>query len=141
MSDGAIDLVWGGGLRNFRFAIGEFRALQDAVNRRRIAIGAPIVGPMDLLKSLRANNAWPDDIRDVLRLGLIGGGMKPPEAHGEMVHYFDNSPPLEHMKPAMMVLLAGLAGAPGEDVAKKKGGAETTASAEPVTSTDPSISA
>ncbi len=120
MSDGSIELVWGRGLQHFRIGIGEFRALQDAVNRRRLGLGAPLIGPMDLLNALRANNAWPDDIRDVLRLGLIGGGMKSPEAHSEMVHYFDLSPPLEHMKPAMVVLLAGMAGAPGDEAAKKK---------------------
>ncbi len=125
MSDGAIDLVWGRGLQHFRIGIAEFRMLQDTVNRRRLGLGAPLVGPMDLLNALRANNAWPDDIRDVLRLGLIGGGMKPPEAHSEMVHYFDRSPPLEHMKTAMVVLLAGLAGAPGDDDAAKKKTATT----------------
>lgn len=119
-ADGSITLVWGDGEHLFRFAIGQFRELQENVNRRRIAIGAPMVGPMSLVRLLQANDAWPDDIRDVLRIGLVGGGMKPPDAHRLMVHYFDAVPPLENMKPAFTVLLAGLAGAPGEEDSKKK---------------------
>jgi hypothetical protein len=112
-SDGAISLFWGDGEQSFRFGIGQFRELQENVNRRRLAIGAAPVGPMSLLNALRGNDAWPDDVRDVLRIGLIGGGMKPQEAHLKMVNYFDAVPPLENMKPAFVVLLAGLAGPPG----------------------------
>lgn len=132
-ADGSITLVWGDGEQTFRFAIGQFRELQEKVNARRIAIGAPMVGPMSLLNLLRANDAWPDDIRDVLRIGLNGGGMKPAESHRLMTHYFDPVPPLENMKPAFMVLLAGLAGAPGEALDSKK-------KTSPETSTSPSSS-
>lgn len=126
-ADGSISLVWGDGEQTFRLAIGQFRELQEKVNGRRIALGGSMVGPMSLLNQLRANDAWPDDIREVLRLGLIGGGMKPPEAHRMMVNYFDAAPPLEHMKPAFAVLLAGMAGAPGEPIdAKKKTSPETS---------------
>jgi Phage tail tube protein, GTA-gp10 len=121
-ADGSISLVWGDGEQTFRFAIGQFRELQEKVNQRRIAIGALPTGPMTLLNQLRANDAWPDDVRDVLRLGLIGGGATPADAHRLMVNYFDSSPPLEHMKPAFVVLCAGLAGPPGEtdgDLKKK----------------------
>jgi hypothetical protein len=119
-ADGSITLVWGDGEQKFRFAIGQFRELQEKVNQRRVAVGALPAGPMMLLNQLRANDAWPDDVRDVLRLGLIGGGAKPAEAHRLMSNYFDNSPPLEHMQPAFLVLLAGLAGAPGEPLDGKK---------------------
>lgn len=134
-ADGSITLFWGDGDHIFRFAIGQFRELQEKVNARRIAIGAPMVGPMSLLNLLRANDAWPDDIRDVLRIGLNGGGLKPSETQQLLSHYFDAIPPLENMKPAFMVLLAGLAGVPGDPLdAKKK--TETT-----MTSTSPSASA
>jgi len=119
-ADGSISLIWGDGEHVFRLAIGQFRELQEKVNGRRLALGGQMVGPMSLLNQLRANDAWPDDIRDVLRLGLIGGGMKPPEAHRMLVNYFDATAPLEHMKPAFAVLLAGLAGSPGESSDAKK---------------------
>ena len=91
-ADGSISLIWGDGEHVFRLAIGQFRELQEKVNGRRLALGGQMVGPMSLLNQLRANDAWPDDIRDVLRLGLIGGGMKPPEAHRMLVSYFDANP-------------------------------------------------
>ncbi|EJN11856.1 Protein of unknown function (DUF3356) [Bradyrhizobium sp. YR681] len=118
-----IDLIWGSGQHAFKFGLGQFRALQENVNRRRLAIGAPLVGPMDLVEQLRAKNLWPDDLRDILRLGLIGGGMTPRDAHIEMTQSFDDTPPLEHVKPALSVLLAGLVGPPSAavpDDAKKK---------------------
>lgn len=124
-ADGSITLVWGDGERVFRLAIGQWRELQECVNRRRLLIGASTIGPMELCKALEANNAWPDDIRDVMRIGLIGGGAKPTEAHRLMTHYFDPVPPLENMRPAYIVLTASLIGVPDEviDVKKKQ---ETT---------------
>jgi len=122
-SDGGLSLFWGDDHQTFRLGIGQFRELQEKVNLRRLAIGAPIVGPMALLNGLRANDAWPDDIRDVLRLGLVGGGKTPAEAHRLLTHYFDDfiaHPPLENMRPAFVVLMAGLAGAPGDDAKKKR---------------------
>jgi Phage tail tube protein, GTA-gp10 len=120
-ADGGIELFWGDMEHRFRMAIGEFRELQEKVNLRRIRIGAPLVGPMDLVRQLQANNAWPDDVRDVIRLGLVGGGMEPAAAHRLLVTYFDDVdryPPLSNMKPAFMILLAGLTG-PIEDAKKK----------------------
>lgn len=133
-ADGTITLVWGDGENKFRFAIGEFRELQEKINGRRMAIGAPLVGPMALLKLLQASDAWPDDIRDVLRIGLTGAGMKPPEAHRKLLQYFDRKPPLESMLTAYAVLLAGLTGAPEDEIdAKKKTKTEerTTQSGSP----------
>lgn len=124
-ADGSLRLFWGDGEQTFRFAIGQFRELQENINKRRVAIGAPMVGPMSLVRLLQANDAWPDDVRDVLRLGLIGGGMKPADAHRLMTHYFDAVPPLENMKPAFTVLLAGLAGVPGDTEEAKKKTTET----------------
>lgn len=120
--DGKLELVWGSGEQVFAYGIGQWRALQESVNRRRLAIGAPLVGPMDLLNAVKTNNAWPDDVRDIIRIGLIGGGMSPRDAHLELTQNFDGAPPLEHMKPALVILMAGLAGPPGaaEDGAKKK---------------------
>lgn len=119
-ADGSVTLVWGDGENKFRYAIGQFRELQEKVNQRRLAIGAPLVGPMSLLNLLRTNDAWPDDVRDVLRIGLTGAGMTIAAAHVKLVRYFDSTPPLEHMVPAFTVLLAGLAGAPEDEVSSKK---------------------
>jgi hypothetical protein len=106
-SDGGIVLVWGDGENKFRFAIGQFRELQERINQRRVAIGAPLVGPMTLLASLRSNDAWPDDVRDVLRIGLVGGGMAIKEVNRKLSHHFDNKPPLESMITAYAALFGG----------------------------------
>jgi hypothetical protein len=124
ISDGSVTLVWGDGENKFRFAIGQFRELQERVNQRRVAIGAPLVGPMGLLASLRAQDAWPDDVRDVLRIGMVGGGMPIKEVNRKLSHHFDNKPPLESMMTAYAALFAGLVGVPDqnavdEDVKKK----------------------
>lgn len=119
-ADGSISLFWGDGDQKFRMAIGQWRELQEKVNGRRIAIGAPSVGPQTLLNAMRAKDAWPDDIRDVLRLGLVGGGLKPQEAHRLLVNYFDDKPPFEHMQTAFLVLFAGLVGVPEDQVGSKK---------------------
>jgi hypothetical protein len=123
-ADGGIPLFWGDDDHRFRLGIGQFRELQELINKRRLAIGAPAIGPLTLLNALKANDAWPDDIRDVIRLGLVGGGLEPAEAQRLLKHYFDDFerfPPLGNMKPAFLILLAGLTGPPQDiDVSKKK---------------------
>lgn len=119
-ADGSIELAWAGEDRRFRIAIGEFRELQEAVNRRRVGMGLPPDGPSGILNSLRTKNAWPDDVRDIIRLGLIGGGMSRVDASRVMVREFDGSPLLQHTKAAFLVLLAALVGAPDDDPSKKK---------------------
>lgn len=137
-ADGSVTLVWGDGENQFRFAIGQFRELQERVNQRRLAIGGQPIGPMSLLLSLQAKDAWPDDVRDILRIGLVGAGMPIKEVHQKLVTYFDNTPFLEHILTAHAVLFSGFVGIPRatdaneiDDGSKKK----TTS-----TSTSPSIS-
>ena len=95
--DGSITRPFGDGEHTFRLAIGQWRELQETVNRRRLEIGQPVIGPGVLVQILLTLNAWPDDIRDVIRLGLIGGGMKPDRAlvlvkrHVENLPFFANS--------------------------------------------------
>jgi hypothetical protein len=124
-ADGGITLEWADGEYRFKLGIGQFRELQEKVNARRILIGAPVIGPMTLLKALQTNDAWPDDVRDILHLGLVGGGMASLDAYRVLKNHFDNSAPLIHMKPAHAILLAGLVGVPAEPVGSKKKKNET----------------
>lgn len=120
-ADGSISFVWGDGEEHrFRLAIGQFRELQEKVNGRRVALGAPLVGPQALLRLLQERDAWPDDVRDILRLGLLGGDMKPADVHRLLANHFDGAPVLPHMKPAFLVLMAGFVGVPDEPVESKK---------------------
>jgi len=119
-ADGSIELMWAGEERRFRIGIGEFRALQEAVNARRVLISAPLVGPATLLQMLRTNDAWPDDVRDVLKAGLVGGGATLTEAARLLMRQFDGQPLLEHTKTAFLILLAGLVGVPEDEPGSKK---------------------
>jgi hypothetical protein len=123
-ADGSIELAWADEDRRFRIAVGEFRSLQESVNSRRILINAEPIGPSALLHLLRTNNAWPDDVRDVLKLGLIGAGSTHPEVQKLLTRHFDGKPLLEHMKTAFLVLLAALVGVPEDEPSKKKTEAE-----------------
>ncbi|WP_315759304.1 MULTISPECIES: gene transfer agent family protein [unclassified Bradyrhizobium] len=148
-ADGGICFFWGDDEYRFRLAIGQFRELQECINLRRLKIGAPIVGPMRLLNELRVSDAWPDDVRDVIRLGLVGGGMEPKDAHRLLRTYFDDVdryPPLTHMRPAFLILTAGFTG-PIEardttkddaDAQKKSARAMTTATPTPQSTSDAS---
>ncbi|WP_316197084.1 gene transfer agent family protein [Bradyrhizobium sp. SZCCHNS3053] len=133
-ADGGISFFWGDDEHRFRLAIGQFRELQECVNLRRIKLGAGIVGPMMLLNALRTSDAWPDDVRDIIRLGLVGGGMEPKEAHRLLKTYFDDVdryPPLTHMRPAFLILTAGFTGpieAKDDADAQKKSAAGMTTS-------------
>jgi hypothetical protein len=75
-ADGSIVIEWGGDEYKFRLAIGEMRDLFEFINKPRVAIGAPMIGPMTLLQTLEKGDGWPNEIREIIRLGLIGGGMK-----------------------------------------------------------------
>ena len=75
VEDGTVALQFGDAEYSFRIAFGQWRELQESVNKPRLEIGEPPLGPMALLRALLEGNAWPHDVREVIRLGLIGGGM------------------------------------------------------------------
>ena len=119
-ADGSTTLFWGDDETRFRLGIGEFRELQERVNARRAAAGLPGTGPSTLANAIRANDAWPDDVRDVLRIGLVGAGMKPAEAHRKLAQYFDRRPPAESYLAAFAVLVGAFLGVPGDELDVKK---------------------
>ena len=67
---GEVTLDFGDGAHTFRLRLGELRELQDKTD----------CGPELLLMRMQAKAWRVDDVRETLRLGLIGGGMKPIEA-------------------------------------------------------------
>lgn len=119
-ADGSITLLWGDGENRFRYAIRAWRELQEKVNGRRHAMGLELIGPMTLLMDVRSGNAWPDDVRDILRIGLVGGGLSIAQAHRKLVNYFDETPPYAHNLVAFKVLEAGLIGDPNDEIELKK---------------------
>lgn len=75
--DGSITLPYGDGMHVFRLRIGELRELEEKRND----------GPYNIYQRLAVFGFRVDDIRETLRLGLIGGGMSPHLALGMVSKY------------------------------------------------------
>jgi hypothetical protein len=131
-ADGSVKIVWGGEERRFRLAIGQLRELQETINRNR---GEHPIGPWSLLQLVMKGDAWPDDLREVLRLGLIGGGAKSHLVPGLLKRYFEEQPLLWASVPCLQILKAALIGDESDPVTAKKNDSETT---ETMSSNSPS---
>lgn len=95
---------WPGGEHAFRLGIAELRALQQTTD----------CGPEHLANRISLGQWHVDDLREVLRNGLIGGGM----AHVEAVQLVDRvfEPPFARFKgPAIEVLGFGCLYGPEDD--------------------------
>ncbi len=107
--DASIELDWADGTYAFRLAWGELEKLQEVVD----------AGPYVVLNRLVDNTWRVGDISNVIRLGLIGGGMTPVEALTKTREYVEKRPPIENLMTAQAILSAGLVGAPEEKLEKK----------------------
>jgi Phage tail tube protein, GTA-gp10 len=128
-ADGKITLTEWGTPVEFRLAIADCEQLQEVINRPRIAQGMPPLGPSGLFRLMATGDAWPHEVREVLRLGLIGAGMKADRAlvlikrHVEPSGKFVGASAM-----ACAVLGAALYGVPDDPVGK-----EPTPAGEPET--------
>jgi hypothetical protein len=123
--NGSVTLDWADGEHTFRLAIGQLRELQETINKPRVKLGAPFIGPATLYNLLVSRDAWLHEVREVMRLGLFGGGMKPIEAVDMVRRYVEEWPLAESSVHAALVLGAALFGTPEEDLDEGK---ETPAS-------------
>jgi Phage tail tube protein, GTA-gp10 len=55
-----------------------------------------------------------DDVRETIRLGLIGGGMTPTDAFIALSRFFDREPVETHTVTACRILTAAISGVPRE---------------------------
>jgi hypothetical protein len=76
-------------------------------------------GPYVILQRLTTGSWRIEDVSNVIRLGLIGGGMEPIPALKLVRSYVEARPPMESLLYAQAILSAGLMGAPDEDDIKK----------------------
>jgi hypothetical protein len=127
--DGSITLQFGDADYTFRIAFGQWRELQETVNAPRLACNHPVVGPMELLQLLNTFNAWPHDVREVIRLGLIGGGMKPDRALVLVKRYVEGRPHGDAIMTARVVLHIAMFGPPDDQTGKAKAPARPEATA------------
>lgn len=102
--DARVEIDFGDGQHVFRLAWGELVNLQEALD----------AGPYVILQRLMTNEWRLGDIREVIRYGLIGGGMEPAKALKMVREYVEKRPPIESVPLAQVILSAGLVGAPEE---------------------------
>ena len=107
---GSVAFDWADGTYSFRLAIGQLRELQDKTG----------IGPAALFDRLSGRDWRVDDLRETIRLGLIGGGMDPLDALVLVRRYVDERPLLESVQPAFRIMVAALVGVADDPAGKKK---------------------
>lgn len=95
---GTIELDWADGTYSFRLSL---EGIEELEERRDVSLFA-------LAKRLAEREARLADIREVIRIGLIGGGMQPADALGKLRRYLDERPMDDNRDTAYAVALAGL---------------------------------
>ena len=114
--DASIELEWVESQpTRFRLAWGELAKIQEACD----------AGPYVVFQRL-ANGTWRlNDIKEVIRWGLIGGGLEPAKAAKLVRDYVEERPPTENILYAQAILSAGLMGAPEEELGKTQAADES----------------
>ena len=122
-----VNLVWADGEHRFHLKYPQLKELEDKVG----------CGTKALYRRIRSGDWKITDLGEVLRLGLIGGDMKPPDAYKLVQRYVYERPFEESVLPAQAVLMAVLFGVPAETGAPVPQAHMEPSGAEPVTaSTD-----
>ncbi len=77
-------------------------------------------GPFVIYLRLFGSEWYAEDIREVIRLGFIGGGMSEVNAKSMVVEYVENRPLIENLSLAQEIMKAAVLGPPDkEDIEKK----------------------
>ena len=109
--NGKIELAWGDGDHVFNIAkLGLVLELEEKCG----------CGVYEVFTRIRENRWRLHDIRETVRLALIGGGKTPAEALGLVKRYVDERPWQENIHVALAVLMAAIVGVPGDDVGKEQ---------------------
>lgn len=122
----AIELDWADGTYTFRLGLAEIEELE---RKRDLSI-------FEIAKRLspEVRQARSTDISETLRLGLVGGGMKPVDALAKVRKYVDERPLDENRDTAYAIALAGLMRVHSNEVEKPSGealAARSSASTSP----------
>jgi hypothetical protein len=115
---GDVVFDWADGEHTFRLGIGQLRELQERCN----------AGPLMLARRLIHGDWRLDDLRETIRLGLIGGGLEPSKALSLVRNYVDERPLMESVEIAGRIINAALVG-PGDEERPKDEALEQTATA------------
>lgn len=116
--DAKIELTWADGEYTFRLGWGELEALQEACE----------AGPWVILERLFTRQCLIGDISNVIRQGLIGGGLEPTAATKLVRTYVEKRPPAENLLFATVILQAAIQGAEEEPVGEHLAASQTESS-------------
>ena len=117
MRDARLDgVTFGDDDYSFRLGYGEFVELQEKTG----------CGPFFLLNRMQQGGWMVEDVSNTIRLGLIGAGMEPVKAKKLVKRYVEDRPPLENVELAVIILTAGLLGAPEEPLGEPVAASQPT---------------
>lgn len=130
---GAIDLDFADGTYTFRLALAQIEELESRTERGLFTLAR------DLHPDIRTVRTG--HIVEVLRIGLVGGGLAPVKAL-QLTRRYGEATPLDELRDlAYAVVVAALARAHGEEqggALGEEGAAETTGSTSPLSTPRPS---
>jgi hypothetical protein len=126
-ANGTVELEWGDGPHSFCLAkMGQVLELEERCN----------AGIMEVLKRLQGQRWRYMDVREPIRLGLIGGGKSPPAALALVRRYVEERPLEESALVAMVIVSAAVVGVPGDQPGKALAGLAKTELSNSTTKTD-----
>lgn len=122
----SVDMEWADGEHTFTLKAPQIEELEAVCQNPET--GKPGIGFGAIWLRVMNGNWYASDLRHVIRLGLIGGGMGAVEANRLCKTYVDGAPlhgPIAQMDPnsplavAQSILIAAIAGMESEDGGKK----------------------
>jgi Phage tail tube protein, GTA-gp10 len=119
---------WADGTYSFRLRYGEWIELQSKIDK----------GPLELLQRLMSGAWRVHELRETIRLGLIGGGATPSAALTLVKNYVEQRPMLESVPIALRIVEASLYAPPSKEGEAGEHQAGTVSSGEltPLNSTE-----
>lgn len=125
-ANGTVTIVWAGGEDTFCLAkLGHQLDLEEKCGAGIFEVASRLYSTVFVLQQgMLGGAARVNDVREVIRLGLLGGGMSAEKAMAAVKRHVDEAPLGETVPIAYRVLAAALAGVPGEDAPGKKTEAE-----------------
>lgn len=117
---GDITIAWGDGEYTFRLGYGELRQIQEVCRAGPQRI-ADRLKPYDAKTNPHGDNWFVEDIRETIRIGLIGGGMDSIAALGKVTRFVDSRPLVENRYIAWAILMEAVVGASDEQLGKEVG--------------------
>jgi Phage tail tube protein, GTA-gp10 len=108
--NGEIELTWGDG--EHKFNIAKLRCVLELEEKCNSGVA-------EILNRINEGRWRFNDIRETIRLGLVGGGMLPDKALTMTQRYVDDRPWRENVLPAQAIIYAALVGVAGDELEKK----------------------